>query len=167
MDLIEMSEVETEIAALCGLETDRLRIEWRRLYRTEPPPRLSRDLLLRAIAYKIQERTHGCLSQATKRRLRGLAQELETNGHSAFDPGISLKPGARLVREWHGQTHTVIVREDGFEHDGCRHRSLTQIAKRITGVQWSGPRFFGLAKSAGNDSRSPSSSSAGADDEKS
>jgi hypothetical protein len=167
MGLSEMSEVETEIAALGGLESDRLRIEWRRLYRTEPPPRLSRDLLIRAIAYKIQERAHGCLAQATKRRLRSLGQELETNGHSTFDPGISLKPGARLVREWHGQTHTVIVLEDGFEHDGCRFRSLTQIAKRITGVHWSGPRFFGLAKSASNDGRGTSPSPAGADDEKS
>ena len=69
MGLAEMSEVETEIAALSGLESDRLRIEWRRLYRTEPPPRLSRDLLLRAVAYKIQERMHGGLAQATKRRV--------------------------------------------------------------------------------------------------
>jgi hypothetical protein len=166
MGLTEMSEVETEIAALDGLETDQLRIEWRRLYRTEPPPRLSRDLLLRAVAYKIQERAHGGLAQATKRRLRSLTQELETNGHSAFDPGISLKPGARLVRQWHGRTHTVIVLEDGFEHDGCRYRSLTQIVKRITGVHWSGPRFFGLARSAGNDGRNTSFSLAGGDDEK-
>jgi len=68
--LAEMSEVGTEIAALGELETDRLRIEWRRLYCTEPPPRLSRDLLLRAVAYKIQEQAHGCLAQATKRRSR-------------------------------------------------------------------------------------------------
>jgi hypothetical protein len=156
-----MSEVETEIGALGGLETDRLRIEWRRLYRTEPPPRLSRDLLVRAVAYKIQEQTHGGLAQAAKRRLRSLTRGLAARGHSAFDPGISLKPGAKLVREWHGQTHTVIVLEDGFEHDGCRYRSLTEIAKRITGVHWSGPRFFGLAKSAGNDGRSPSSSPGG------
>ena len=166
MGLTEMSEDETEIAALGGLETDRLRFEWRRLYGTEPPPRLSRDLLRRAVAYKIQERTHGGLAQATKRRLRSLARELERNGHSAFNPGISLKPGARLVRKWHGKTHTVIVLEEGFEHDGCRYRSLTQIAKRITGVHWSGPRFFGLAKSAGNDGQTTPSSPAGADDEK-
>jgi len=160
-----MSEVEAEIAALSGLETDRLRIEWRRLYRTEPPPRLSRDLLLRAVAYKIQERAHGRLAQATKRRLRSLAQEMVTNGHSAFGPGISLKSGARLVREWHGRTHIVVVLEDGFEHDGCRYRSLTQIARRITGAHWSGPRFFGLAKSPGDDGRSTSSRLAGGDDE--
>ena len=68
MGLTEMSEVEAEIAALSGLATDRLRIEWRRLYRTEPPPRLSRDLLLRAVAYKIHERAHGDLDSNPRSR---------------------------------------------------------------------------------------------------
>jgi Protein of unknown function (DUF2924) len=60
------------------------------------------------------------------------------------DPGLSLKPGARLVREWHGRTHTVTVTEDGFEYAGMSYPSLTKVAKKITGVHWSGPRFFGL-----------------------
>jgi Protein of unknown function (DUF2924) len=66
----------------------------------------------------------------------------------AFDPGGMLKTGATLVRQWRGRTHTVLVREDGFEYDGERYRSLTVIAERITGAHWSGPRFFGLTKRA-------------------
>jgi hypothetical protein len=67
-----------------------------------------------------------------------------TTGRVAPDPGLSLKPGARLVREWHGHTHTVTVTEEGFEYAGMSYPSLTKIAKRITGARWSGPRFFGL-----------------------
>jgi hypothetical protein len=57
-----------------------------------------------------------------------------------------LKPGTKLVREWHGRVHTVSVLDDGFEYQGERHRSLTHIAQRITGARWSGPRFFGISK---------------------
>lgn len=140
------TDPRNEIAALSEKPTHDLRIEWRRLYRAEPPPRLSRDLLIRAIAYRMQEHAHGGLGKTTKRRLRSLAQELETKGGTAFDPGLALKPGARLVREWHGQSHTVIALEDGFDYEGQRYRSLTRIAKLITGTHWSGPRFFGLAQ---------------------
>jgi hypothetical protein len=66
-----------------------------------------------------------------------------------LDPGIVLKTGTRLVRHWCGHAHTVLVRDDGFEYEGERHRSLTVIAERITGAHWSGPRFFGLTKRAG------------------
>lgn len=137
--------IEAKLARLTALSNHDLRIEWRRLYRSDPPTRLSRDLLLRAVAYKIQERTCGGLSAATKRRLRGFAQALAANGDAALAPDLSLKPGARLVRGWHGQTHVVTVLDDGFDYAGRRHRSLTEIAKLITGTHWSGPRFFGLA----------------------
>src|SRR5260370_24523562 len=72
--------------------------------------------------------------------------EIATKGPGAFDPGIALKPGARLVREWGGHMHTVIVLEDGFDYAGERYPSLTKIATRITGAHWSGPRFFGIRK---------------------
>ena len=64
----------------------------------------------------------------------------------AIDPGLSLKAGTTLVRQWRGQTHTILVHNDGFEHEGQRYRSLSVIAERITGAHWSGPRFFGLTK---------------------
>ena len=83
---------------------------------------------------------------ALRRRLRDLAREIETKGTGTFDPGVVLKPGTRLVREWGGRIRTVIVVEDGFDYEGERYRSLTQIAGRITGAHWSGPRFFGIGK---------------------
>lgn len=69
-----------------------------------------------------------------------------TAGRVAPDPRLSLKPGARLVREWHGRTHTVTVTEDGFEYAGMSYPSLTKVARKITGAHWSGPRFFGLVR---------------------
>ena len=143
-----MSPLDVEIAALQGAATHDLRIAWRRLYRGEPPRCMIRDLLIRAIAYRMQERVHGGLAPATKRRLRGLVAEIEAKGTEAFDPGIVLKPGARLVREWAGQMHTVVVLENGFDYDGERYPSLSKIAARITGAHWSGPRFFGIKRTS-------------------
>jgi hypothetical protein len=102
--------------------------------------------MVRAIAYRMQERAHGGLAPATRRRLRSLVGEIETKGIGAFDPGIALKPGARLVREWGGRRHSVVVLENGFDYDGERYPSLTKIAILITGAHWSGPRFFGIRK---------------------
>ena len=107
----------------------KLRKVWRRLHGSEPPPRLSRDLLTRGVAYKIQERAHGGLSKATKRKIAKLAQSLEADGHIILDPGIRLKPGARLVREWRGVAHNVIVLDTGFDYDGRHYRSLSGIAR--------------------------------------
>src|SRR5260370_9281714 len=141
-----MSPLDVDIAALEGAATQDLRIAWRRLYRGEPPRCMIRDLLIRAIAYRMQERVHGGLAPALKRRLRGLVAEIEAKGTEAFDPGIVLKPGARLVREWAGKTHTVVVLENGFDYDGDRYPSLSKVAERITGAHWSGPRFFGIRR---------------------
>jgi len=141
-----VSALENEIASLEHLPTHELKIAWRRLYREEPPRCLPRDLMIRALAYRMQERAHGGLAPAAKRKLRSLVAEIEAKGAQVFDPGVALKPGARLVREWAGQTHTVIVLEDGFDYDGERCPSLTKIAAKITGAHWSGPRFFGIAK---------------------
>ena len=94
----------------------------------------------------MQERVHGGLAPATKRRLLSLVAEIEAKGTEAFDPGIVLKPGARLVREWAGQTHTVIVLEAGFDYAGEHYPSLSKIAAKITGAHWSGPRFFGIRR---------------------
>jgi Protein of unknown function (DUF2924) len=139
-------ELSRKIAALADLNAQQLRTEWRRLYRYHPP-RISRDLLLRAIAYRMQELAYGGLSKATQRRLIALTKELQTNGGIAPDPRPRVRSGARLVREWRGRTHTVIVTEDGFEYAGKTYSSLSKIAQAITGAHWSGPRFFGLNRS--------------------
>ncbi len=140
---VDLSE---RLTTLADLDAASLRAEWRRLYRSHPPKRAGRDLLARAIAYKLQERAHGGLSAGTKRKLRDFAEQLETGDGTAFDAGIALKPGAKLVREWGGDTYVVIALEDGFEFDGRRYRSLSQIAREITGAHWSGPRFFNLKR---------------------
>jgi Protein of unknown function (DUF2924) len=126
-----------------GASLDELRREWHRLYDRESP-RISRDLLALGVAYRVQEIEHGGLGKATLRKLQTLAKTLRATGRVGATPSLSLKPGARLVREWHGHTHTVTVTEDGFEYAGTNYSSLTKIARRITGAQWSGPRFFGL-----------------------
>jgi hypothetical protein len=131
--------------ALEDVSLDELRGEWRRIYRSEPP-RISRDLLIRGIGYRRQEIKHGGLGKSTGRKLKTLAKMFRTEGRVAPDPGLNVKPGARLVREWHGRTHTVTVTEDGFECAGTTYRSLTEVAKKITGAHWSGPRFFGLVR---------------------
>ena len=110
-----------------------------------PPLGLSRDLIVRGLADKLQQSARGGFSRALQRRLQILAAEFE-KGTRSFDPGIVLKTGGTLVRQWRGHTHTVLVREDGLEYDGQRYRSLTVIAEQITGAHWSGPRFFGLSK---------------------
>jgi hypothetical protein len=143
-----MSALDSDIAALPTLLAQELRVAWRGLRCGDPTARSSRDLMLREIAYKMQERAHGGLAPAIRRRLRALAAEVEAKGAAALATAILLKPGTRLLREWGGRTYTVIVLDDGFESEGERYQSLTQIARRITGAHWSGPRFFGLRKAA-------------------
>jgi Protein of unknown function (DUF2924) len=133
-----------EIARVESLGIDELRQEWRRLHQTPPPNRLSRDILLRGITYKLQERAFGGLSKATLRKLRASAARSQARRR----PPVSFKPGTRLVREWHGQTHTVVILGEGVEWQGERYRSLSVVAREITGTRWSGPRFFGLKAGA-------------------
>jgi Protein of unknown function (DUF2924) len=135
-----------ELARLSAATIFELRGEWRRLHRAPPPMRLSRDLLMRGITYKLQERLLGGLSKSILRKLEGMSVESEASNTKKPVPPISLKAGTRLVREWRGVTHTVLVQAQGFEWNGRRYRSLTIIAHKITGAHWSGPRFFGLRK---------------------
>ncbi len=141
-----MNDVEEQLTALTHMPTHELRANWRKIYRTEPPRRIPRGLLMRAVAYQIQERAYGGLDRKTKRRLRTLARSLESEGRLPLSSGPDLKPGAKLIREWHGRTYRVLVLEDGFEFDGRTYRSLSRIAREITGAHWSGRRFFGLTQ---------------------
>ena len=142
-----LAEVDGEIARLVDRSTQELRRAWRSLHHTGPPLGLSRDLIIRGLAEKLQQRAHGGPSRPLQRRLRMLAGEFE-KGAGSFDPGGVPKTGTLSVRQWRGHAHTVLVRENGFEYDGQRYRSLTVIAERITGAHWSGPRFFGVNKQA-------------------
>lgn len=138
-------DLEQAIAALSSLPTSELRRQWQQLHRSVTPAYLSRDLMVRAIAWELQAKVHGGLKPSVKRRLLALRESLDSQKQLKGNGRSSLKPGARLLREWQGKTHQVLVLEEGFEYEGNRFQSLTQLAQRITGVHWSGPRFFGLA----------------------
>jgi hypothetical protein len=136
-----------EIAALGRATPTGLKERWRTLYRTEPPPRISRDLLIRALAYRIQERALGGLKPSTRRLLTKVAADASARRLIELAPRPTLKPGTVLLREWHGIQHQVIVREDGGVFQGKPYKSLSEVAYRITRTKWSGPRFFGLTTS--------------------
>jgi hypothetical protein len=138
--------VAAELARLSALTIFEMRGEWRRLHRAPPPMRLSRDLLIRGIIYKLQERTYGGLSLSITRKLGQAAADPLNRSAAKLVPPTTLMPGTRLVREWHGVTHNVFIHADGIEWRGQRYRSLTVVARKITGAHWSGPRFFGLSR---------------------
>jgi hypothetical protein len=143
-----MIDIEAELLRLSQMTIFELRGEWRRRHRAPPPMRLSRDLLVRGITHRLQERSLGGLSPALLLKMDKLYAQAEAKDAKRSAPRISLKPGARLVRQWRGVTHTVLVQTDGFEWSGRRYASLSIIAREITGARWSGPRFFGLPKGA-------------------
>ena len=122
------------LSRLPQLDLGELRELWCRLYKSEAAPRLSRDLLVRAIAYRMQEVASG-----------GPRLELQQTGRLRIRP--RLKPGTRLMREWQGRSYEVLVLDDGFLWQGTHYRSLSAIARKITGTASSGPLFFGLRSS--------------------
>ncbi|MEJ6596009.1 DUF2924 domain-containing protein [Parasphingorhabdus sp.] len=130
---------------LAQLTAAQLRAKWRKAHKGQIMPQgLGRDLATRAIVWRDQERIHGGLPRSAQRELERLASQLEETGNIEPERGLKLKVGTRLVRQWHGQIYQVQILEDGFEFEHRQYRSLTQIAREITGAAWSGPRFFGL-----------------------
>lgn len=127
---------------LAEMTTDKLKAEWARRY-AAPAPNLSPELLRLGIAYRQQEQRFGGVSRSTKSLLGQLAAQPK-EGFRKGSPPRKLTVGTRLVRDWHGVGHTVTILENGFEYDGKQWRSLTAIAKAISGSHCSGPGFFGL-----------------------
>lgn len=121
-----------------------LRRQWEQAHGAPPPKGLGRELLGRGISWKAQEKVHGGFPPALKRELARLAEQLGRSGDLDVERQLSLKAGTRLVREWNGRTLHVAVLQDGFLFEDRRYASLTQIARTVTGTNWSGPRFFGL-----------------------
>jgi Protein of unknown function (DUF2924) len=133
-----------QLAALTRLDRTGLYAAWRRLHRSHPPKKLSRDLLELAIAWKLQERALGGLNAVTRRQLDELARTLASGSNPARARKVRPRPGARIIRHWGGETHEVMVVENGFLWRDRTWNSLSVIAREITGARWSGPRFFGL-----------------------
>jgi Protein of unknown function (DUF2924) len=135
------------IARLPELDLDELRRQWRALYKNAASPHLSRELLMRAIAYRMQELALGGLRPERQRQLRQFARQLKESGATPIRARPELKPGTRLVRKWQDRTYEVLVLDDGFSWGGAHYRSLSAVARTITGTAWSGPLFFGLKES--------------------
>jgi hypothetical protein len=132
------------IAALETLSIDQLRSRWAEAYGRPPPARSHRHFLVRGLAHRLQEAALGGLATALRRRLVRFAGALERHGGDSLFAVPPIKPGTRLIRQWHGKIHQVTVLENGFAYRGARYRSLSAIARAITGARWSGPTFFGL-----------------------
>ena len=130
---------------LDDLDRCALRLAWQEAVGRSVPPRMSQVFMRRVLAFEIQAQRHGGLSKTLIRALR----KSPTAAAGASRASTDLKPGTRLLREWNGTTHVVDVREDGFVWKGESYRSLSVIARTITGAHWSGPRFFGLTREAG------------------
>ncbi|MCA9129232.1 MAG: DUF2924 domain-containing protein [Planctomycetales bacterium] len=113
---------------------------WEGMFETSPAHRISHRLLRLMLAFEIQSRLHGGLNASLKRQLAAVRE-----GKKVVPSVRSrLEPGARLIREWNGVSHVVDVVEDGVMWKGAKYRSLSAVAREITGAHWSGPRFFGL-----------------------
>jgi hypothetical protein len=132
------------LARLPELDLGELRQRWRALYKADESPHLSRELLVRAVAYRMQEAALGGLRPQRQRQLRQIAQQLDQTAEIRRRARLELKSGTRLVREWRGRTYEVLVLDDGFSWHGTSYRSLSALARKITGTAWSGPLFFGL-----------------------
>ena len=138
-------QLEEHLKALPDLPRDELKRRWSDLYGSPCPAHISRGLLTRAIAYRMQENVLGGLDRATQRRLERAAEELAA-GRSLTAPGSKIKPGTRLLREWNGRVHEVIVLGRKVQYRDKIWPSLSAVAREITGTRWSGPRFFSLLK---------------------
>jgi hypothetical protein len=132
-----------KLAELQGLDLPSLRTRWVEAFGNPPSKHIRRDLLLRALAYQVQVRAFGGLRPATLRRLARAAEEIRA-GKPPSAHAAAIKPGTRLIREWQGVTHEVIVLETGVQYQGKTWASLSAVAREITGTRWSGPLFFGL-----------------------
>jgi hypothetical protein len=145
--LVSESEAE-QLAQDCKdlrrYNDDELREKWRNLYEIEPPTKIHRSLLIPAIAYRMQENALGALPPSIHRHLMRIAEDAPTGCQSPAPPTFAPRPGTVFVREWGGVRHQVKVLEDGILFRSKRYKSLSEVARVITGARWSGPLFFGL-----------------------
>jgi Protein of unknown function (DUF2924) len=134
-----------QLDQLRQLTPEELLEQWQTLFGGDPPSKLRSSLIIQAIAYRLQEKALGGLKPATLRLLERIADDAAAGRPVSATPAkIHTTTGTVLMREWHGEKHQVTVMEDGFLYRARRFRSLSQIARAITGARWSGPLFFGL-----------------------
>lgn len=137
-------ELEAEIRRLPDLSLDDLRARWKRLFGNPAPQSLRRRFLARSVAYQMQVEAYGGLSASTRKRLRDIAMAVRQGSNVAG--ARTIRPGTQMLRQWKDQTHTVTALSDGFEWKGRTYKSLSAIAKEITGTSWNGYSFFGIKR---------------------
>jgi hypothetical protein len=145
------SEIAGRLTEISNMGKSQLVELWKELFVTPPPAAARRDLLVRFVAYKFQERAYGGLRLETKKRLLELARRIAKDSKADLIGTPQIKPGTCLIREWRGRSHRVLVLADGYEYAGKKYTSLSQIARLITCTRWSGPLFFGLKKNHGKE----------------
>jgi hypothetical protein len=139
------SNISQQIVKLPSLSRQQLLDLWRKVYRRAAPSGIRRELIVPFLAYRMQEKVHGEPSRCSRAELRRIVRNLEKSGGSNESrSGPRIKSGTRLLRQWRGETHEVEVSKLGFEYRGTTYRSLSEIARNITGTRWSGPAFFGI-----------------------
>jgi hypothetical protein len=144
-DDAQRKSVLKQIDDLNHMSMDQLRKRWKDLLGTDPG-RLGRNYLIRRLAYRIQELVYGGLSREARQKLSSIGDGDDAKSKKPLRKrqAANLQPGTRLLRDWHGERYEVVVQEDGFLYDGKKYRSLSAVARAITGSYWSGNRFFGL-----------------------
>jgi hypothetical protein len=145
--MISNAKSEELIRELKDLETqtdDELKDRWRDLYGTKPPQKIHRSILIAAVAHRMQENALGALKSSVRRHLMQAANNPATARASSNYPSLRPRAGTVLVRDWGGVTHQAQVLEDGILFRSKRYKSLSEVARVITGTRWSGPLFFGL-----------------------
>ena len=136
-----------DLASLAQLTPAELRALWPQWFDRPAPGKIRRELLMRALTYRMQERAAGGLSTATRTKLHAVAKAVKSHSVDAVLATPRLTPGTHVIREWGRERHQVTVEAAGFVYRGQRYRSLSEIARRITGTRWSGPLFFGITTS--------------------
>ncbi len=139
------------VRELSALDLGGLRLQWRNVFGRNAPAHLTKPLLSRILAYRLQADAYGDLDHDVRRALEGVRRSAEAGADrsGSLSPARRIKPGSVLVREWGGHLHRVMALNEGFIWDGETYRSLSHVARAITGVRWNGPRFFGLAGPTG------------------
>lgn len=142
-----MAQAAPTLESLDTLSTDHLKAELSKLSGKPPPIAGGREFLTMAVAWHLQAREFGGLKPAVRRKLESLAKAHEQGAKSQLlAPSVRFRPGTAIVKEWRGKTYNVTVLADGFEYEGKNYRSLSEIAREITGTRWNGPAFFGIRK---------------------
>jgi len=141
------------LASLPHLHKEALVGLWPEFFKADPPLRMRKELMVQLLAYRMQEQEYGALSERSHRHLCQLAKAIEGSSNASRVQKVPIKAGTRLIRQWKDQVHVVNVEEGHYEYRCNRYDSLSEIARLITGAQWSGPLFFGLKGTATKNSK--------------